>query len=57
MNRIGIFELHIQPGNELVPARVQIALQRHTARGGRRATAGTCMGGSETLSGARPTSP
>jgi hypothetical protein len=31
MNRIGIFELHIQPGNELVPARVQVALQRHTA--------------------------
>jgi hypothetical protein len=30
MNRIGIFELHIQPGNELVPARVQIALQRPT---------------------------
>jgi hypothetical protein len=30
MNRIGIFELHIQPGNELVPARVQVALQRPT---------------------------
>jgi uncharacterized small protein (DUF1192 family) len=30
MNRIDIFELHIQPGNELVPARVQIALQRHS---------------------------
>jgi hypothetical protein len=30
MNRIGIFELHIQPGSELVPAWVQIALQRPT---------------------------
>jgi hypothetical protein len=30
MNRIGIFELHIQPGSELVPARVQVALQRPT---------------------------
>jgi hypothetical protein len=30
MNRIGIFELHIQPSSELIPARVQIALQHST---------------------------
>jgi hypothetical protein len=29
MNRIGIFELHIQPGHELVPARVP---RRHQTR-------------------------
>jgi hypothetical protein len=36
MNRIGIFELPIQPGNELVPARVQIALQRQSVDAGGR---------------------
>jgi hypothetical protein len=27
VNHAGVFELHIQPGNELTPARVQVALQ------------------------------
>jgi hypothetical protein len=30
MHDTGTFELHIRPGDALVPARVKIALQRHT---------------------------